>query len=103
MTIPRKAATFERIEIAGPAGQLECLRLDAATETPLGIVYATDAKAEPKVRVVDTFAANLHPPVVYPAAVVVGKRNPATQALLDYLGSAEAGAVWGRHGFGTFH
>ncbi len=38
MTIPRKAATFEQIEIAGPVGKLECLRLEAATESPVGIV-----------------------------------------------------------------
>ena len=77
------------------------LVLVARGEAPLGIVYATDAKAEPKVRVVDTFAANLHPPVVYPAAVVTGKLNPATQSLLDYLGGAEARAVWLKYGFGA--
>ena len=77
------------------------LVLVARGEAPLGIVYATDAKAEPKVRVVDTFAANLHPPVVYPAAVVTGKLNPATQSLLDYLGGAEARAVWIKYGFGA--
>ncbi|WP_288841494.1 alpha/beta hydrolase [uncultured Deefgea sp.] len=38
MTIPRKAPSFEPINIAGPVGRLECLRLDAATETPMGIV-----------------------------------------------------------------
>ena len=77
------------------------LVLVARGETPLGIVYATDAKAEPKVRVVDTFAANLHPPVVYPAAVVAGKLNPATQALLDYLSGTEARTVWIKYGFGV--
>ena len=76
------------------------LVLVARGETPLGIVYATDVKAEPKVRVVDTFAANLHPPVVYPAAIVTGKVNPATQALLNYLSNAEARTVWGKYGFG---
>lgn len=70
-------------------------------EAPLGIVYATDAKAEPKVRVVDTFAANLHPAVVYPAAVMAGRLNPATQSLLDYLSGAEARRVWSRYGFGA--
>lgn len=37
MTPPRKAPSFELIEIAGPAGRLECLRLPAATESPFGI------------------------------------------------------------------
>ena len=77
------------------------LVLVARGETPLGIVYATDAKAEPKVRVVDTFAASLHPPVVYPAAIVAGKVNLVTQSLLEYLHAAEARAVWRRYGFGV--
>lgn len=75
------------------------LALVARGEAPLGIVYVTDAKAEPRVRVVDTFAATLHPPVLYPAAVVKGRLDPAVQALLDFLGSAPARAVWLRHGF----
>ena len=75
------------------------LVLVARGEAPLGIVYATDARAEPKTRVVDTFAAGLHPRVVYPGAVMVGKLNPATQALMDYLDSAPARAVWTRFGF----
>jgi len=77
------------------------LVLVARGEAPLGIVYASDAKAEPKVKVLDTFAASLHPPVVYPIAALAGKLNPASQALLDYLASAEARVVWGRHGFGV--
>lgn len=76
------------------------LLLVARGESPLGIVYATDAKAEPKARVVDTFAASLHPAVVYPAALIAGRAAAAGQALLDYLGGAEARAVWARHGFG---
>jgi molybdate transport system substrate-binding protein len=76
------------------------LVLVARGEAPLGIVYATDARAEPRTRVVDTFAPGLHPPVVYPGALVAGRKNPAAQALLDYLGAAEARAVWTRYGFG---
>ena len=74
--------------------------LVARGEVPLGIVYLTDAKAEPKVKVVDTFAPNLHPAVIYPAAIVAGKVNPASQALLDYLSAPEARAVWVKYGFG---
>ena len=66
------------------------LVLVARGEAPLGIVYATDAQAEPRVRVVDTFAARLHPPIVYPAAVVSGRVNPGSRALLEYLGATDA-------------
>ena len=75
------------------------LLLVARGEAPLGIVYATDAAAEPRVRVVDIFAANLHPPIVYPAALLAGRANPATLGLLDYLTGAAAGAVWVKYGF----
>lgn len=75
------------------------LLLVARGETPLGIVYATDAMAEPRVRVVDTFAASLHPPIVYPAAILAGRQNPATQGLLDFFGGTAARAVWQRFGF----
>jgi molybdate transport system substrate-binding protein len=77
------------------------LVLVARGEAPLGIVYATDARAEPKTRVVDTFPASLHPPVIYPGALVAGRQNPASQALLDYLGGAEARALWVKFGFGV--
>jgi molybdate transport system substrate-binding protein len=42
----------------------------ARGEAPLGIVYATDAKIEPGVRVVGVFPADTHPPITYPVAVV---------------------------------
>jgi molybdate transport system substrate-binding protein len=77
------------------------LVLVARGEAPLGIVYATDAMAEPKVKVIDTFHPSLHPAVVYPVAALAGRRNPASQALLDYLGSGDARLVWDRYGFGV--
>lgn len=74
------------------------LLLVARGEAPLGIVYATDAKAEPKVWVVDTFAANLHPPILYSAAVTA-RGKPEATALLAYLAGPEARVVWRAHGF----
>jgi len=75
------------------------LVLVARGEAPLGIVYATDAAAEPKVRVVGTFAESTHPPIVYPVAVVAGTRPPAAAALVAYLASAQARPTWERYGF----
>jgi len=72
----------------------------ARGEAPLGIVYATDAKVEARVRVVDTFAASSHPPIVYPIARVQGGALTAA-AFETYLESAAARAVFAKHGFDT--
>ena len=70
----------------------------AQGEAPLGAVYATDAKAEPAVRVVDTFPAGTYPPVIYPAALVKDAK-PEARAFLDYLRRAKASAVFIKDGF----
>ncbi len=68
-------------------------------EAPFGIVYATDALADPGVRVVDTFPAASHPPIVYPAAITASSKSPAAKPLLDFLRSASARATWEKFGF----
>jgi molybdate transport system substrate-binding protein len=67
------------------------LALVARGEAPLGIVYATDANAEPAVRVVAMFPDTSHAPIVYPAALVRPIANPTAAAFLAFLAS-EAGA-----------
>lgn len=69
-------------------------------ETPLGIVYASDARASAKVRVVGTFPADSHPPIVYPVAVVTGHDRPAVASFMAFLGSPEAREIFRRFGFG---
>ncbi|HNR90857.1 MAG TPA: molybdate ABC transporter substrate-binding protein [Dokdonella sp.] len=68
-------------------------------EVPLGIVYRSDAVSESGVRVVDTFPASTHAPIVYPVAVLKEHDTPAARALLALLHSAGAKAVFERHGF----
>jgi molybdate transport system substrate-binding protein len=70
----------------------------ARGEAPLGIVYTTDAMAEPKVRIVDTFPDNTHQPIVYPVALTKDANHPA-RAFLDYLGGSEAAAIFTKAGF----
>lgn len=79
------------------------LAMVARGEATMGIVYATDALIEPKVRIVDTFPADSHPPIVYPAAVTARSTNPAARALLAYLQSPAARAIFERHGFTVPH
>ncbi|SDR00161.1 molybdate transport system substrate-binding protein [Pseudoxanthomonas sp. CF385] len=75
------------------------LMLVARGETPLGIVYASDAKAEPAVRVVATFAEDTHPPIVYPVAALRGPRSPQATAFVQWLASPAADAIFQRRGF----
>jgi molybdate transport system substrate-binding protein len=69
-------------------------------ETPLGIVYRTDARAEPGVKIVDVFPESSHPPIVYPAALTTHASADATK-VLDYLRGPEARALFERQGFRT--
>lgn len=67
-------------------------------EAPLGIVYATDAFVDKKVRVVDTFPADSHAPITYPlAATKVAK--PGAAAFVDYVRSSAADVVFKKYGF----
>ena len=74
------------------------LQFVARGEAPLGVVYDTDAKVEPRVRIVGLFPASSHPPIRYPAAMVVGGQANAA-ALLAWLQGREARAIFARHGF----
>jgi molybdate transport system substrate-binding protein len=75
------------------------LALVSRGEAPFGIVYATDASADKSVRIVDTFPASSHPPIVYPAAILASSKSPAARPLLDYLRSTPARATWEKYGF----
>jgi len=70
----------------------------ARGETPLGIVYATDAKAEPKVRIVAEFPENTHPPIVYPAALTKDAGAEA-RMFFAYLSSERARILFETAGF----
>jgi molybdate transport system substrate-binding protein len=69
-------------------------------EVPLGIVYLTDALIDKKVRVVDTFPANTHAPIVYPVALT-RTASPGAAQFVAYLGSPEAQRVFMKYGFGV--
>lgn len=75
------------------------LMLVARREASLGIVYASDAAAEPGVRVVYAFAPESHAPIVYPAAQLTASTNGDAQEFFAYLSSNEAAAIFRKHGF----
>jgi molybdate transport system substrate-binding protein len=74
------------------------LMLVARGEVPLGIVYASDAKAEPRVRVVATFPDASHPPIVYPVAALRGSPD-AARDFVRWLSSPPARDIFVRRGF----
>jgi molybdate transport system substrate-binding protein len=67
-------------------------------EAPLGIVYATDARVDKGVRVVDTFPASSHLPIIYPVATVKGAKSSAGN-FVKYLQGDSARASFKKFGF----
>jgi molybdate transport system substrate-binding protein len=67
-------------------------------ETPLGIVYATDAKIEPRVEVIGVFPDNSHDPIIYPVAATVNAK-PVTMQYLAFLRSAATKLIFEGYGF----
>ncbi|MEG4644879.1 molybdate ABC transporter substrate-binding protein [Paracoccus sp. P2] len=75
------------------------LKLVATGEAPLGIVYGSDAVAEPGVGVVATFPADSHEQITYPAAVTRAADTPQAAAFLDSLSQEPARSVFESQGF----
>ncbi|PWV98906.1 molybdate transport system substrate-binding protein [Hoeflea marina] len=78
--------------VAGRTAQAENVRaalaLVALGEAPLGVVYATDAAAEPKVKVVASFPEDSHPPIIYPVALTAAAKPVAADFLAFLQGEA---------------
>lgn len=99
-------AAFESLgvwdQVAGRVAAADNVRaalaLVARGEAPLGVVYQTDANAEPRVMVAGAFPPDSHPPIVYPVAEVKGAKATA-RAFLELLAGPRARAIFERHGF----
>ena len=74
------------------------LTLVARGEAALGIVYSTDARVEPGVRIVGTFPADSHPAIIYPVAATATAKTEASD-YLAFLRSAAAKAILEKYGF----
>jgi len=85
-----KMAMTENVRVA--------LRLVAQGEAPLGIVYETDAKVEPNVKIVGVFPDDSHDPIIYPVALTATAKPDAVQCL-SFLRSQTAKSVFERYGF----
>jgi len=85
-----RIAAAENVRAAPP--------LVARGEAPLGIVYQTDAAAEPSVRIVGTFPPDSHPPIVYPMALTHAA-GPEAPGFATYLRTPAARALFEAQGF----
>jgi molybdate transport system substrate-binding protein len=68
-------------------------------ETPLGIVYATDAASDPGVEIAGAFPENTHPPIIYPIALMAASKNPNAMKFLAFLESRAAKPAFEKQGF----
>lgn len=101
-------AALERLgvwsTVEGRLAQAENVRAALALvsrgEAPLGIVYRTDAAADPNVRIVGTFPETTHPPIIYPAALLKGAESGPAAAFLAFLRTSPAAkGAFERQGF----
>jgi molybdate transport system substrate-binding protein len=90
-TLAGRIASAENVRAA--------LTLVEREEAPLGIVYATDARASRLVRVLDTFPTDTHAPILYPLALLRAGDNPEARAFYDFLLSREGRMVFASFGF----
>jgi molybdate transport system substrate-binding protein len=89
--------------VSGKLAQAENVRaallLVSRGEAPLGIVYQTDAAADPNVKIIGTFPEDTHPPIIYPIALTATANLPDATAFLDYIKSAAAKPSFEAQGF----
>ena len=74
------------------------LTLVARGEAVLGIVYSTDAKVEPGVKIVGTFPTDSHPPIIYPVAATATAKAEAAD-YLAFLRSSASKTILEKYGF----
>ncbi len=89
-SVASKVVPAENVRVA--------LEYVARGEAAYGIVYATDARIAPDVRLVGLFPENTHPAIIYPVALT-GNASPAAKRLLMFLSSAQARAIFEKAGF----
>jgi molybdate transport system substrate-binding protein len=85
--------------IAGAENVRAALLYVDRKETPLGIVYATDAASDPNVEIAGVFPEDTHPPIIYPIALTAASNNPAAAKFLAFLESPAARPAFEKQGF----
>ena len=90
-SVSNKIAQAENVRAA--------LLLVSRGEAPAGIVYQTDAAADPSVTIIGTFPEDTHPPIIYPIALTASASHPDSAAFLSYVKSDKAKPIFEAQGF----
>jgi molybdate transport system substrate-binding protein len=98
-----RLGVWDRVQarVVPAANVRDALAYVSRGETPLGIVYSTDARADPRVRVAGVFPRSSHAPIRYPVAILAASRNREAEKFRRFLLSREGQAIFARYGFGT--
>jgi molybdate transport system substrate-binding protein len=99
-TALKKLGAWEQVEprLIRAENVRTALAFVARGEAALGIVYATDAKLESKVRIVDTFPEDSHPPIHYPIAATATSGAEGAR-FVEYVSGAKARPLFRKFGF----
>jgi molybdate transport system substrate-binding protein len=93
-TVSHKIAQAENVRAA--------LLLVSRGEAPAGIVYQTDAAADPNVEMIGTFPEDTHPPIIYPIAILANSSGDSAREFLAYLRSSKSKPLFEAQGFTVF-
>lgn len=89
--------------VSGKVAQAEnvraALKLVSTGEAALGIVYQTDAAADPEVKIVGTFPEDSHPPIVYPVGLTAATKSQDAADLEKCLQTGKAKELFEKQGF----
>ena len=97
-----RAAWSVAPHVAGAENVRAALLYVDRKETPLGIVYATDAASDPKVETVGVFPEDTHPPIIYSIALTAASKNPDATKFLAFIESPAARPAFEKQGFTVF-
>lgn len=88
-----------RTRIARAENVRAAMALVERGEAPFGIVYATDARASTRVRVLGAFPVNSHMPITYPLAILKSATHRDAEGFRRFLLSPAGKAIFTRRGF----
>ena len=85
--------------VARTANVRAALALIERGEAGLAMVYRSDTIGRPRLELLDLVPDGLHPPIIYPLAIVRDRDRPAVRVVYDFLRGPEALQLFADAGF----